>query len=272
LFGAQSMEAWSNVGALDFPYQRIDGAVVEWGLAARWSLAKVGNTTMWLGKNRNGEAQVMRLAGYVPQPVSTPEVEFAISKYATVINASALAYNSGGHTFYQLNFPGAGVSWVFDATSGLWSEWQSGTVGGRHRGALGVQFVNRTIISDYNAGTLYELNSETLDDAGNDFAKEITSRHVFNEEYISVGRLWADMETGVGVAVGQGANPQIMLQVSKDGGQTWGPEKWVGLGAEGAFKARALWRRLGRAYDWTVRLRISDPVKFALSGAWVDAS
>lgn len=271
LFGEKSMEVWANVGALDFPYQRVDGAVIEWGLAARWSLSKVGNTTCWLGKNRNGETQVMRLEGYRPVPISTPEVEYAIQGYASVISASALSYHSAGHTFYQLNFPGPGVSWVYDATSGQWSEFQTGATGARHRAALGVQYINRTIVSDYTTGNLYEMDAEALDDAGVAFVKEIQSRHLFDEEHISVGRLWADMETGVGLATGQGSNPQVMLQVSKDGGQTWGPERWTGLGAIGEFAARPIWRTLGRAYDWTFRLRVSDPVQFSLAGAWVDA-
>lgn len=272
LFGAQSTEAWANVGALDFPYQRIDGAVVEWGLAARWSLAKVGNTTMYLGNNRNGETQVVRLEGYRPAPVSSPEVEAAIHSYASVSNAEAFAYHADGHTFYQLSFPGPGVSWVYDATGGDWFEAQSGTTGGRCRATFGVQYINRTLAADFNTGTIYEVDASVLDDGGTDFPKEVQSRHVFAEEHLSVSRLWVDMETGIGLVTGQGSDPQIMLQISKDGGQTWGPEKWADLGAQGRYADRVIWRRLGRAYDWTFRLRVSDPVQVAIAGAWMDAS
>ena len=60
-----------------------------------------------------------------------------------------------------------------------------------------------------------------------------------------------------------------MLQVSKDGGKTWGAERWMDMGALGDYKARAKWNRLGMARNWTFRLKISDPVKRVVLGAYV---
>jgi len=72
---------------------------------------------------------------------------------------------------------------------------------------------------------------------------------------------------GVGLSVGQGDNPQIMMQVSKDGGHTYGVERWTTMGAIGAYKARANWHRLGLARDWVFKLRITDPVKTVIISA-----
>lgn len=268
LFGGRSMEIWTNVGAVDFPYARIDGAVAEWGLAARWSIAKFNNTVCWLASNRMGEAQVVQLAGYVPTPVSNPELEYEINQYSTVADATALSYMSSGHPFYQLNFPTAGKSWVLDGLTGLWSEWEYGTVGARHRAEIGVQFLNKTIVSDYENGNLYTLTSDALADNGVLYAKELIGRHIFDEEFISIGRLWIDIDTGLGSV---NSDPQAMLQISKDGGHTYGPERWTSVGTEGRYKTRAMWKRLGRARDWTFRVRISDPIKTPISGAWIDS-
>lgn len=269
LFGKQSMEIWSNVEAVDFPYARIDGAVVEWGLAARWSVARFNNTVCWLGANRMGEAQVVQLAGYVPRPISNPDMEYLINRYSTVADATALSYMDHGHPIYQINFPTAMKSWAFDGLSGLWTELEYGTQGARHRGEISVQFLNKTIVSDYENGRLYQLDAETLSDNGVNYAKELTGRHVFDEEEISVGRLWIDMETGLGSVSG---DPQAMLQISRDGGHTWGPEHWASIGSEGEYKARAVWRRLGRFKDGVFRVRISDAVKTPISGAWLDSA
>ena len=76
------------------------------------------------------------------------------------------------------------------------------------------------------------------------------------------------MEAGVGLQMGQGRDPQIMLQVSKDGGHEWGNEQWRGFGAVGKYIARAKWNRLGRARDWLCRFRITDPVKTVFIAAW----
>ena len=59
-----------------------------------------------------------------------------------------------------------------------------------------------------------------------------------------------------------------MMQISRDGGHTYGNELWVSFGRVGQYKARANWRRLGRARDWTFKFRITDPVPTVFVGAW----
>ena len=272
LFGAYTTEYWSNIGAVDFPFARIDGAVIEWGLAARWSVARLDNTIAYLAQNRMGEVQIVRLSGYQPQRLSNEEVEHTINGYTVTSDASAFAYISGGHQFYQINFPTAGKSWIYNLQAGDWLEAQYGTTGARHRGELGEQFLSKTIIADYESGKLYRVDDTVQADNGMSFACEIVGRHVFDEEPVSIGRLWLDIDSGTGTATGAGNNPQAMLAISKDGGRTWGPERYADIGEIGEYKTRVMWRRLGRAYDWTMRVRIADPVKIAISGAWVDAA
>jgi len=271
LFGDDSVEVWSNVGALDFPYKRIDGATAEWGLRARWSIATLGNTIAWLAQNRMGEIQAMQMAGYAPRRISTPEVEAIWNEYRGTSNASALSYMSAGHSFYQLNFQTAGVSWVYDSSTGLWSEWQYGTAGERHRAEFGVQLDAKSMVADYENGNIYQIDASRLDDNGQVFAKELTSRHVFDGRYVSIPELWVDIDTGLATATGSGSDPQAMLAISKDGGHVYGPERWVGIGKQGRYKTRAIWRRLGNAYEWTFKLRVSDPIQVPITSAWVMA-
>ena len=63
----------------------------------------------------------------------------------------------------------------------------------------------------------------------------------------------------------QGTNPQCYLQISRDGGHTWGEYLQTELGRRGEFNSRAEWRRLGQARDWVFKIRVSDPVKFVLT-------
>jgi hypothetical protein len=59
-----------------------------------------------------------------------------------------------------------------------------------------------------------------------------------------------------------------MLQVSTDGGHTWGTEQWTTIGAIGNYTSRAVWRRVsGIARDVVFKFRITDPVKRAIYGA-----
>ena len=62
-------------------------------------------------------------------------------------------------------------------------------------------------------------------------------------------------------------NPQIMLQVSRDGGYTYGNEMWSSFGAQGNYLHRAEWRRLGVSRNYVFKFRITDPVKVVLISA-----
>lgn len=268
LFGDVTTEFWGNSGAQDFPYARLGSSVVEWGLAARESLTKFQASLMFLGRNRMGECQVVLLNGYTPEPVGGQDFLDAINKYSTVNDATAFSYMNNGHPFYQINFPTAGKSWLYDGSTKVWSE-----VGGettRHSANLGVFFINRMIVTDYSTGKLYTLDKTSYTDNGASILREIVSRTLVGDDYIPISQLWVDMETGVGLATGQGSDPQVSLEISNDRGHTWSTEEWRSFGPIGDFQARAWWNRLGSEYNWTFRLKISDPVKVAImSEGWV---
>lgn len=269
LLGDISTEFWSNTGNVDFPYTRMSGAAVEWGLAARWSIAKFDNSLIWLAKNRMGKVQVTRLAGYQPQRVSTFDIENIINSYSSVSDATGFSYLHNGHPFYQINFPTAGESWLYDGASNVWSKMVSSGMT-RHRAEIATYFLNRTIVSDNSNGRLYNIDGNEYTENGEEIVSEITTKHVAEGlERIFIHALQVDIEPGVGLATGQGADPQIMLQVSRDGGHTWGAEMWRGMGKIGKYKTRALWTRLGMSRDFVFRFRISDPVKRAILGAYI---
>jgi hypothetical protein len=74
----------------------------------------------------------------------------------------------------------------------------------------------------------------------------------------------------VGLVLGQGNDPQVMLRFSDDGGHTWSNEKWAGMGKMGNYGFRAFWRRLGmtdKLRDRVYEVSGTDPVKIAIMGA-----
>jgi hypothetical protein len=80
-----------------------------------------------------------------------------------------------------------------------------------------------------------------------------------------------DLETGVGLSSGQGENPQLMLRWSDDGGHTWSNEHWVTAGRIGQWNETAIWRRLGRSRDRIFEVVVSDPVRWRLLDAYLEA-
>jgi len=271
LMGSVSTEFWTNTGETDFPFARISGGATEWGCAAVNSVVKYDNTLAFLAKNRMGEVIVAKFNGYSPQRISTPELEHIINNYAAVADASAFSYMLGGHPMLQINFPTGNASWIYDGLSGAWSQVQGYNIG-RHRAEIGVNYLDKIMVTDFENGNLYRLNPNTYADNGDPITFEIISRHV-NQGNVRmiVDELQLYMETGVGLATGQGNNPQIMLSVSKDGGHTYGPEQWVDIGEIGNYLTRAVWRRQGQAYDFVFKFRITDPVKRVIFGASIKA-
>jgi hypothetical protein len=269
--GTDTVEFWGNSGGQDFPYSNIRGATLEWGLAAIWSLVKYNDSVAGLFRNKMGQVQVMMLAGHALKKISSPEVDYVINSYSAVADCTAFAYMLGGHPMLQMNFPTAGKSWLYDATTGLWSELQSGLNGGRHRGEMHCDFVNRPRVSDYENGIIYNLDADTYTDNGTPIAREIVSKHINNSyKQVAIHALQLDFETGVGLISGQGSDPQAMLQVSRDNGHTWGNERWASMGAIGKYKTRARWNRLGSARDFVFKVRVTDAVRFALTGGSLD--
>jgi hypothetical protein len=72
-----------------------------------------------------------------------------------------------------------------------------------------------------------------------------------------------------------GANPQLMLRWSDDGGHTWNGERQVSMGRIGQYGARAIYRRLGmttKLRDRVYEISGTDPVKVAIMGAELEIS
>jgi hypothetical protein len=270
LFGSETTEFWSDSGALDFPFARVGAAAIEWGLAARWSLCKFMDSLIFLRKNRLGAVQVCTLSGYSAVPVSTPEIDYILSQYSAVSNATGFAYMVSGHPFYQINFPSANESWVFDGLSREWHRAESS--GGRHRAEIQINFLEQSFVTDFENGKLYRFEDGVFTDDGQPIARELVTRHQSTGEYVFLSKLWIEMEAGVGLQSGQGSQPKLMMQHSKDGGHTWSDEVWRDIGAIGEYKRRAVFLRLGRSRDWVFRFRVTDPVKTVFVGAWGEFS
>jgi hypothetical protein len=72
-----------------------------------------------------------------------------------------------------------------------------------------------------------------------------------------------------------GADPQLMLRWSDDGGHTWNGERTVSMGRTGQYGTRAIFRRLGmtlKLRDRVYEVSGTDPVKVAIMGAELQLS
>lgn len=273
LYGEQSTEFWQNVGTSPLPFGRIAGATRNQGLAARYSIAFINDIQIFLGQNLyGGYSEVSLLQGFNTQRVSNDDIEHIIGNLSIWRDAIAFGYMVDGHKMYQITFPSAGKSLLYDITSDLWSELQSGVgLTGRHMANLGISFNSLNYASDSTTGIIYKMDDELFTDNGNPIKRQITTPHINHDgNRFAIDEVYLDMETGQGLQYGQGSDPQIMLQVSKDGGRTFGIERWKSVGKVGQYKSpRVMWNRLGASQDFVLQFTMTEPTKFVVIGGAV---
>ena len=265
VFGQRSIEVWYNSGDPDFPFERMQGAFIERGIAARHSAAKLDNSVFWIGEDK----VVYRAAGYQPQRISTHAVEQSLAQ-SDVSGAFAYTYTEEGHAFYVLTLPNANQTWCFDVATGLWHE-RSHILWGRHHGNCYARAYGQHLIGDWQKGTVYTMRLEAYTDHGQAIQRLAVAPPMHDSrQRLTINSLELDMESGVGVSTGQGSNPQARLDWSDDGGETWSNEHWAEIGQVGRYLTRVIWRRLGSARQRHFRMTITDPVPVIIMGAYVE--
>lgn len=269
IFGSQSIEFHQDTGNPAFPFERIPGTTQKWGLAAKWSIAPLDDSFAFLCSNRQGQVIAGVLRGYKVQRISNHDLEAKWADYGSYSDAVAGSYMLDGHPMYVISFPAGGESWLYDSSTSAWTQLKSYGLT-RHRGEFYLNWLGKNYVTDYDSGKVYRLNPATYSDAGDPLRWEIVGRH-FTDKFrkIGVDAFQLDIETGVGLATGQGSDPQVMLRISKDGGRRWGSERMRSIGAIGKYKTRVIWRKCGRARDFLFEVSGSDPVKAAILGAGI---
>jgi len=205
LFGTTSVEVWYDAGTPDFPLARIQGAFMEVGCEAAYSVAKLDNSVFWLGSDARGRGIVYRANGYTPARVSTNAVEYAIQSYGSISDAIGYTYQQDGHPFYVLIFPSAEATWVYDVSTQLWHE-RAGFENGqfvRHRSNCQTSFNDEIVIGDYEDGRLYAFDLDVYAD-DDQIQKWLRSWRALPTGQNNLKRtahhsLQLDAETGVGL-------------------------------------------------------------------------
>lgn len=274
-WGTLSIEFWQNIGSAGFPFSPIRSAAQEYGLAAKTSRAKINSQIFFLAQNRAGQVFVGKVAPFSVQRVSNNDIENIINSFSLVSDATGFTYLLDGHPFYQINFPTAGRSFLYDDSTSFWSEVQTGTdLLARHNAQYGFAWNGKTYVTDYSNGNVYLLDPSSYTDNGTYIKRQVRTKHQSKDgNEFSIDEVWLDMEAGVGLQSGQGSDPQVALRVSKDNGRTYGVERWAPLGKVGQYQLQGPhWTRLGSAYDFVLEFTMTDPVKFAISAGYGETS
>ena len=238
LLGDRRSQIYQNVGAAGiggFPFQSFNETFIETGISAPFSLADMGDSLIWIGKDARGVRACWRDFAFQPQRISNFAVEQFWQNYPTIDDAVVFPFIWNGHLQYQVTFPPApgfnGATWVYDATvsqligRATWHERtytdSQGITHGRSEISHVFAFGKHLVASggtDGNPGMVYQYTDKTT----------------------------------------QQANPMLLLRWSNDGGFTWSFEQQIPTGAVGQFGTRVFFTRMGYGRDRVFWTRVSD--------------
>lgn len=196
LFGEETSEVWSNTGAADFPFARVNGAVLQKGIAGRDCVARMDNSVYWLGS----DGVVYRASGYAPQRVSTHAIETQIAALEWS-DAFALTYSKEGHNFFILSFPTSKQTFVFDAINGMWHERSSrvANIDREWRVSHLVYAFGRQLAFDSYSGKIGEVDLDEGTEYGENIIRTRISAVMHGQsKRVFMPQLEIIMETGVG--------------------------------------------------------------------------
>ncbi|HLA60907.1 MAG TPA: hypothetical protein VK626_01555 [Nitrospiraceae bacterium] len=264
LLGTDSLELWQNIGQQGFPFDRAANGFIEIGCFNAKTAVKLDNSVFWVANDYT----VRRLDGNTPTRVSTHAVEQFLTT-VTIASGYAYGYTQDGHLFYVLTFSEG--TYVYDCTTKEWHE--RGTYGktnwiaGVHAQAFGLE-----LVGDTTSNRIGYLSATDYDEWGGIQRMEWTYQPVYAQGKRAFHhRLQMICEVGVGLTLGQGSDPQIMLDYSDDSGKTWFSMPNRSLGKIGNYRQIVTWDRLGSTENTRVyRGAVSDPVRVAITDTILD--
>ncbi len=253
IFKASGFERWAVTGQAGAnAFARIDGAQQEPGLAGFGLITTYPNGFAYVATDGKVYALVDGL-----RPISTPPVEVALTENTA---SRVFFYELRGHGFICVVFDDA-YAWCYDIATGEWHE----------RGEDGQPWTAKAstkLGADWYVGTdsgkIAKL-APACTDFGAPLIREYTSFTLDSEERFSIDLVEAFPRVGLDVqAPADMSEAKVSLQMSRDGGFTWGPEKPRQVGPTGAYQTRLNWRALGQFRNATAKLTLSSETDIPL--------
>ncbi len=224
------------------------GTVNTSGTAVTWE------TGYQFSSDAAGQAITINAVAYTISTVNSPT---SITLTATAGTQTGVAYSAPVGVNQVL---GQTCGWIFD-------EW---------------------IVGDYSTGNLYYMSTGIYLDVGTSILRARAAPHVagpllqlanpsatstgsaFNSNWTFYHRFILDL------LFGQGANANLLLDWSNDGGNTFGVIHTAGSGTPtglaGNYNPRVIWRRLGKSQDRVFRVRYLGGGQVAWINAYLEST
>lgn len=279
MVGTETFEVRYNSGVGTQPFVPLSGLLGRPGIVAPFAFGVSRAGVFWVGRSEEGGASVVSSKGGAPVDISTYAVNTALRGYrrtSKITDAEFLIYHEDGHTFVNITFPSAPATWAFDAEARSWAErgqWKPAD--NRYdiwAPRVHADCFDKHLVGDRATGTIWDMSAAYATDVDGQGIRRLRRAPGITDEHkrIPIDQIELLMDVGVGTATGAGVDPQALLRISADGGQTFGNERRAGIGRMGQSRRRVTWTRLGAPEDCVPEIVWSDPVPIRVVGAFLN--
>lgn len=289
LFGSNSCEVHYDTGNFEGQlFARYQGAVLNIGTSAKYSIAVYANNIFWLGSDLTGTLGVFTNDGFNPVRISTRGIEQIIESMGDWSDVKSWVYAQSGHSFYVMHFPTGNKTFVYDMTTSAWHERtrqldvnSSAII--RWDGLYATSNWDSIIMGDVNSSALYILDptyyqNDNAMDAGVNYIRCEKNTPISFDQGKQVRYNWVQVicnqgsGTTLNTPAGVGQDPQVWVKWFDDTGIVPSSERKAPIGKIGEYKKRSIIYACGTSRNRSWSIYMTDPVPFILVAIIVNGS
>ncbi|PHQ82899.1 MAG: hypothetical protein COB69_00175 [Phycisphaera sp.] len=272
MMGVETIEPFYDTGATSgVPLSRIDSAIMQKGLGGFYTVANTDQALYFLADDSNVYKIMQAQLINVTPPYIVNEIR-GLNK--TAATAFTMVFN--GQDFYILRFA-SGPSFVYIEQIDEWVNLSTDVNNEPYLASSYAKAYDKDIVVDFRTSNTVELSPDTFDELG-DVIQRQRVLAPFSSVDLGLGagkrlimsKISFSVQTGQGLVSGQGSEPQIMVEYSLDGGETFSEEQWIEFGKLGQFLIKVDYWKMVSFYEITFRITVSDPVFCSLHDASID--
>jgi hypothetical protein len=285
--GTRSYQIFTTTQDADEPLAYVSGSGTYIGTDAPDTVASIGDNIFWLGSNASGRNMVFMGAGYNSTRISDHGVETALDRYKDLTSSAyGFAYQEAGHQFYNITIPSGnyqfegserttdGITLTYDALTGEWANRASREPKTGNLQAWQPLFSafawGKIVVGNLLWSAIMELRNDTYTDydpTTADKRKPILRRYAGPQMYNNLQSFichefqW-DLVQGQAPLNGLSSEPTAQLEVSYDGGNTFGSMIPARLQSTGRYAGVLKWIGLGLSRSFVFRVTITEDMQF----------
>jgi hypothetical protein len=239
-----TIEVFDNIGGAGFPFQRIEGAMIERGVIGTRACCVFNETIAFVGSKRNEPVAVWLGASGSSVKISTREIDTILQEYSEtdLLNILVESRIEKTHEWLYIHLPDQTL--VYDAAASklmkepVWFTLGSDIDQSIYRARNMVWCYNKWVVGDPLSSRLGYLTNEIGEHWGVTVGWEFGTVIIYNE---GRGALFHELElVCLSGRAALGKDPRIYTEYSLDG-ESWSMPKFVKAGKQGERAKRIVW-------------------------------